>query len=185
MKLLRTQVAEIAQSIGLTFAELMAFIAVESGGTAFINGRIVIQFEPRWFKKKAPFAPSGKWSINRVENQVNEYKAFSEAFGLNKKAAMEATSWGLGQIMGYHYARLGYKSVDDMVDDFKKGEYQQVQGIAKFIATSPALLKAIKAHNWHLVAVHYNGAGYKAVADEYGREPYNLAMAKEYLRYAA
>lgn len=185
MKLLRTQIAEIAQSVGLTFAELMAFISVESGGVAFINGKIVIQFEPRWFRRKAPFAPSGKWSINKVENQINEYKAFSEAFGINKKAAMEATSWGLGQIMGFHYSRLGYNSVDDMVEDFKKGEYQQVQGIAKFIATSPALFKAIKAHNWHLVAVYYNGAGYEAVAAEYNREPYNISLSKAHAKYAA
>lgn len=150
-----------------------------------INFNIVIQFEPTWFKKKAPFAPSGLWSINKVENQDREYKAFSEAFHLNKNAAMQATSWGLGQIMGYHYARLGYKSVDDMVNDFKKGEHQQVLGIAKFISTSPALLKALREKNWHLVAVNYNGKYYKELAIKYNREPYNISMQKAHLRFAA
>lgn len=185
MNLTKAQITTIAASIGVNYASLMAFISVESGGVGFINGKIVLQFEPRWFKKKAPFAPSGLWSLNKVENQVKEYQAFSQAFHINKDAAMQATSWGLGQIMGFHYARLGYKTVDEMVEDFKKGEYQQVVGIAKFISTDQSLLKALRLNNWHKVAVLYNGAGYKALAEEYGREPYNISMQKAYLKYAA
>ncbi|HMI04263.1 MAG TPA: N-acetylmuramidase family protein [Pedobacter sp.] len=183
MNLSKDQITEIARSIGVDYASLMAFISVESGGLGFINGRIVIQFEPSWFKKNAPYAPSGQWSVNKVEGQVKEYAAFSEAFHLNKNAAMKSTSWGLGQIMGFHYALLGYKTVDEMVDDFKKGDYQQVMGIAKFIKGTPALLKALRAKNWHLVAVYYNGSGYKALAAKYGREPYDLSMQKAYARY--
>lgn len=185
MNLSKEQITAIAKSIDVDYASLMAFISAESGGIGFVNDRIVIQFEPSWFKKKAPFVPSGLWSINKVENQVNEYKAFSDAFKLNKNAAMQASSWGLGQIMGFHYSRLGYNTVDEMVDDFKKGEYQQVMGIAKFIATSPQLYKALKAKNWHLVAVYYNGAGYKELAVKYGREPYNITMEKGYNKYSA
>lgn len=183
MNLTKKQISEIAASIGIDYASLMAFISVESGGAGFIDGRIVIQFEPSWFKKLAPFAPSGKWSINKVENQKAEYIAFSEAFRLDKKHAMQSTSWGLGQIMGFHYSRLGYATVDDMVNDFKKGDYGQVMGIAKFIKTSPALLNAIKSKNWHLVAVNYNGGGYKDLAKRYGREPYNISLEKAYKRY--
>lgn len=184
MNLTKAQISEIAKSIGLEYADLMAFISVESGGAGFINGRIVIQFEPSWFKKLAPFAPSGKWSINKVENQAAEYIAFSDAFRKDPKKAMESTSWGQGQIMGYHYARLGYKTIDDMVNDFKKGDYQQIQGIAKFIATSPALFREIKKRDWHLVAVLYNGAKYKELAAKYNREPYNISLAKAHLKYS-
>lgn len=183
MTLTKSQVLEIAKSINVEYAALMAFISVESGGLGFINGRIVIQFEKTWFRKLAPYAPSGKWSYNGVENQAKEYIAFSEAFSLNKDAAMQATSWGLGQIMGFHYKRLGYKSVGDMVDDFKRGEYQQVQGIAKFIATDQKLLNAIRSKNWHMVAVLYNGAGYKALAAKIGRESYDISLAKAYNLY--
>lgn len=184
MNLTKLQLSEIANSIGIDYAALRAFISVESGGAGFISGRIVIQFEPSWFKKLAPFAPSGKWSINKVENQAAEYIAFSDAFRKDPTKAMQSTSWGLGQIMGFHYGRLGYKTVDDMVNDFKKGDYQQVMGIAKFIATSPALLRAIKAKNWHQVAVNYNGAGYKELARRYKREPYNISLEKAYTKYS-
>jgi hypothetical protein len=185
MNLTREELEGLAESIDIDYASLMAFISVESGGKGFINGRIVIQFEPSWFKKKAPFAPSGLWSINKVENQEAEYKAFSDAFRKNANAAMQSTSWGLGQIMGFHYGRLGFKTVDAMVDAFKASEYQQVKGIVKFIATDPRLLKALQAKNWHLVATYYNGGGYKELAEKYGREPYNISMEKAYKKYAA
>lgn len=185
MRLTNREIREIAERVGLTFADLRTFIDVESGGTGFINNRIVIQFEPVWFKRKAPFAPSGLWSINKVENQTAEYKAFSDAFFKNPIAAMESTSWGLGQILGLHHKRLGYKSVGDMVDDFKRGEYQQVQGIARFIATDAVLFKALKAKDWHQVAVSYNGKNYMDIAKKYNREPYNVSLAKAYAKWSA
>ena len=183
MTLTKEQIKAIAESYGLTYAQLMAFISVESGGNGFINGRLVIQFEPSWYKKYAPFAPSGAWSINKVENQEKEYKAFNDAFAKNKTAAMMATSIGLPQIMGFHYGTLGYKSVGEMWDDFKKGEYQQVVALAKFIKANSRLFIALKNCNWHLVAVNYNGAGYQELAKKYGREPYNISMEKAYNKY--
>lgn len=183
MNLTKQELQGLAESIGIEYAALMAFISVESGGKGFINGKIVIQFEPSWFKKKAPFAPSGAWSINKVENQAAEWIAFNDAFRKNPNAAMESTSIGLGQIMGFHYKRLGFVTVGEMWDAFKTGEYQQVKGMVKFIATSPALYAAIKAKNWHLVAVNYNGGGYKELAKKYNREPYNISLEKAYNKY--
>jgi hypothetical protein len=62
VKLTIQEITTIAQSINVEYAALMAFISVESGGQGFnVDGKIIIQFEPSWFKKKAPYAPSGKW----------------------------------------------------------------------------------------------------------------------------
>ncbi len=74
----------------------------------------MIQFEPSWFKKNAPYAPSGKWSINKVDIQTKEWEAFNDAFAKDKDAAMKSTSIGLPQILGIHYKRLGFASVGDM-----------------------------------------------------------------------
>jgi len=185
MNLTKQQVTDIATKYGLTYAQLRAFIEVESGGSGFINGKLVIQFEPSWFRKKAPFAPSGKWSINKVENQAKEWIAFNDAFAKNPDAAMQATSIGLPQIMGFHFGRLGFHSVGAMWDDFKKGEYQQVDGLAKFINTDARLKAALKALNFHRVAELYNGSGYMDIAKKYGREPYNISMEKAYKRFLA
>ena len=165
-------------------AAVMAFIEVETGGKGFNDdGKIIIQFEPAWFKRKAPYAPSGVWSLNKVERQSEEWKAFNDAFSKNKEAAMESTSIGLGQIMGFHWKRLGYASVHEMWDDAKKGLERQVWQICKFISTDTKLQSALKAHDWDGVATIYNGAGYKALAAKYGREPYDVSMSKAYLKY--
>lgn len=171
--------------IGIEAEALAAFVDVESGGKGFdeSTGKLLIQFEPAWFKRRAPYAPSGKWSVNGVEKQSQEWIAFNDAFAKDPIAAMESTSIGLGQVLGLHYKRLGYESVGDMWDDAKKGEDRHIYQMAEFIRTDSILLAAIKRKDWHTVAVRYNGAGYKELAEKYGREPYNISMQKAYKKY--
>jgi len=164
---------------------VMAFISAETGGKGFDDetGKIIIQFEPSWYRKRAPYAPSGKWSLNKVEVQSKEWLAFNDAFSKNKTAAMEATSIGIGQILGYHWKRLGYESVHAMWDDAKKGIDRQIWQVCKFIDTDKALKAALIAHNWHIVATLYNGAKYREMAIKWGREPYNITLANAYLKF--
>lgn len=164
---------------------LLAFIEVETGGKGFDEktGRILIQFEPVWFRRYAPYAPSGKWSVNKVDVQSKEWEAFSNAFSINKKSAMLSTSIGLGQIMGLHYHRLGYPSVDAMWDDAKSGIEAQVRQLVGYIDGSPDLQLAIKLHDWKRVARLYNGKNYMQISRKYGRVPYDLAMRDAYKKY--
>lgn len=166
-------------------ASLLAFIEVETGGRGFDanTGKILIQFEPAWFKRKAPYAPSGRWSVNKVDVQSKEWEAFNDAFSKNPTAAMESTSIGLAQLMGFHYKRLGYASVDAMWDDAKTGIEAQVLQLVKFIDTDKALQGALSKHDWATVARIYNGAGYKALAQKYMRTPYDEAMREAYIKY--
>lgn len=169
----------------IPFAALMAFIQVESGGKGFDSGtgKLLIQFEPHYFKKREPYAPSGAWSVNRVDVQSKEWIAFNNAFSIDPDSAMESTSIGLPQIMGAHWKRLGYDSVGAMWDDFKTGELAQVKALIKFIETDNRLYTALKAQYWATVAIIYNGAGYKEVAKKYGRQPYDEAMAEAYRHF--
>jgi hypothetical protein len=161
---------------------LLAFMAVETGGKGFDveTGKIIIQFEPAWFRKKEPFAPSGKWSLNGIERQKAEWIAFNDAFFIDKESAMESTSIGLGQIMGFHWKRLGFTSVGEMWDDAKRGITNQVGQILRFISTDAKLLAATRSKDWETIATIYNGAGYKKLAQKIGREPYDVSMKKEY-----
>lgn len=179
MKLTKQQISTIAQSIGVGYAELMAFISVESGGLGFAEdtGKIIIQFEPAWFRKNAPYTPSGAWSLNKVERQAKEWIAFNDAYKKNPKAALLSTSIGLMQVMGFNYLKAGYKSVNDMWDDFKKGEYQQVQGAANFIKNTPQLWLALKNRNWAKVAYYYNGSNYAV-------NQYDVKLEKAYNKYS-
>lgn len=180
-----TLLKEIAKANGIEVSALKAFIQVETGGIGFAKdtGKLIIQFEPAWFKKKAPYAPSGAWSVNKVDRQSQEWIAFNDAFGKNPNAAMESCSIGIGQIMGFHFKTLGYKSVGEMWDDAKRGEYQQVLQMVRFIRSMPLLYKALAEKNWHLVATYYNGSGYRDLAKKYGREPYDISMRKAYDKY--
>lgn len=174
-----------AKRITVEAAALMAFVEVESGGKGFsTDGKIIIQFEPSWFKRKAPYAPSGVWSVNKVDRQLQEWIAFNNAFKINPNAAMESTSIGLGQIMGFHYKRLGYATVGAMWDDAKKSEARQIWQMAEFIRMNNPLLRALKDKNWHMVAVNYNGSGYLELAKKYGRIPYNTSMANAYAKWS-
>jgi len=169
----------------IDLAMLQAFIEVESGGKGFDpkTGKILIQFEPSWFKRKAPYAPSGKWSVNSVDVQSREWPAFNEAFRLNPEAAMESTSIGLPQIMGFHWKRLGYESVGAMWDDFKESVVNQISALITFIETDRKLKQAMIDRDFHIIAMRYNGAGYMALAYKYGRDPYNISLQRAYEKY--
>lgn len=179
------QIIEICKKQSINTAELLTFISVETGGIGFDieTHKIIIQFEPVWFRKEAPYAPSGLWSVNKVEVQRKEWLAFNDAFQKNPDAAMQATSIGLGQIMGLHYKRLGYKSVRDMWDDAKKGIEQQINQLVKYINTDANLKSALTNKDWKKVATIYNGPKYMDIAKKYNRVPYDIAMQKAYEQF--
>ena len=175
-------IKKLSVQFGIEAAALASFIMTETGGKGFDEktGKILIQFEPKWFKKHVPYAPSGLWSVNKVDVQSKEWLAFNDAFKNNADGAMKSTSIGLGQIMGFHYKRLGFKTVGEMWDHAKKSLENQVWQICKFIETDKELKKAIVAKNWHKIASIYNGSGYLELARKIGREPYNITMERNY-----
>jgi hypothetical protein len=178
LKIIRNKEIDLS---GIHPAALIAFIKVESGGRGFSSdNKLIIQFEPRWFAKKQPYAPSGKWSLNGIEKQSQEWIAFNDACQISRESAIESTSLGLPQIMGFHWKRLGYASAFGMWDDFSAGEKNQLIALVNFIKTDKRLFNAIKELDWHIVAMIYNGAGYAALAHKIGREPYNVSMSKAY-----
>lgn len=163
MKLTKEQVSALAIKNGYTYNNLNAVIKVESGGVGFATdtGKIIIQFEPSWFKRKSPYTPSGKWSLNKVERQSQEWIAFNDAFRLNPNAAMESTSIGLMQVMGFHYKTLGFKTVGEMWDFAKVSEANQLEIAIRFIKSIPKLDKALKQGDAETFAFYYNGSQYK------------------------
>lgn len=181
-------IAEKAKSENLKPSNLLGFVEVEAGGKGFdeVTGKILIQFEPHWMKKLAPYAPSGLWSVNKVDVQSKEWLAFNDAFKKSPDAAMQSTSIGLPQIMGFHYKRLGFKSVGEMWDFAKESLENQIEMLIRFIKSDKNLLNALNAENWDKVASIYNGASYKEMAKKWGREPYDISLRKsnaKYLKY--
>jgi len=184
MNLTKDEVEEIAKSIDVDYASLMTFISVESGGVGFAKDtkKIVIQFEPSWFKrytKERDQHDKKLWEVvdaNKVEGQANEWKAFNAAYAINPKSALLSTSIGLMQVMGFNYSACGYTSVNAMWDDFKTGEYAQVNGAASFIKSNPRLHKALKSKDWAKVAYYYNGSNYRI-------NNYDVKLKQAYIKY--
>lgn len=171
----------VAESFEVPFSKVKAFIEVESGGQGFDftqePPKIIIQFEPAWFKKKAPYTPSGLWSLNKVERQAQEWKAFNDAFSKNSSAAMESTSIGLMQVMGFHYERLGFKTVGAMWDFAKESEINQIWLGLEFLRTDKVLFKALQKGDWKEVARRYNGSNYAVL----GYDKKLIKAEKKYL----
>ena len=176
-----------AKQFNLDWAAVISFIEVETGGRGFDEktGKIIIQFEPSWFKKKAPYAPSGLWSVNKVDVQSREWEAFNDAFQKDSDAAMQSASIGLGQIMGFHYERLGYNNVGEMWNDAKKGIDRQIWQILQFIETDKRLKTAIKIHAWSMATDIYNGLGSRELAIKNGWIPYEEKLKTAYVKYSA
>lgn len=190
MKRLQTsELTALATKNGYEYKALAAVTDVESDGSGFSDttGKIVIQFEPMWFRRKAPalytkylgllarsrnnmmlkeaekvFLTTYSIIINNgVQGQTAEWVAFNAAYSLNANAAMESTSIGMMQVMGFHYKSLGFKTVGEMWDYAKVSEANQVDLAIRFIKLNPKLDKALKLKDWQAFAYYYNGELYK------------------------
>lgn len=152
---------KLSLQFGISVSKVKAIDSVESNGEGFNpkTGKIKIQFEPSYFKRISRLI-SGIWSLNKVDIQSKEWEAFNDAFKKNPKAAMESTSIGRMQVMGEHWKRLGFKSVDEMWDFAKISEANQLYLGLMFIATDKSLFNAVQIWDTKEVAKRYNGKNY-------------------------
>jgi hypothetical protein len=162
---------------------LKAIFAVESGGESHgKDGRPIIRFEnhifnnllnnpgdySKYFRHGTPstsghqFNDDGTWK-DFHGNQELEWKALNLARTIDNEIALRSASYGIGQIMGFNYEKLGYGSAQEMLDAFSEtGEHgieNQLYGFFSFINNNPVLLQAIKEMNWNTIASIYNGPG--------------------------
>lgn len=162
-----SQIILLANDSGYEPSALNSVIKTESSGHGFSDktGRIIIQFEKSWFKRKysdwSKHSVGHTWINNGVSDQSNEWIAFNDAYGINANAAMESTSIGMMQVMGFHWKLLGFKSVGEMWEYAKKSEANQVDLGIRFIKSNPKLNAALVNKDWATFAYYYNGSGYK------------------------
>lgn len=184
-----------ADRLGVPIAAMMAVNEVESAGAGFLlDGRPKILYE-----RHVAYRLLGETGMDiaeadalavRYPNLINparggyaggpaEWSRLTQAKRITPPAiAYAACSWGQYQIMGYHWQRLGYASIDAFVAAMKSGEAAHLDAFVRYIEADPALLKAIKAKKWADVARLYNGPAYK-------ENLYDIKLARAYDRYAA
>ncbi|MGH2533469.1 MAG: N-acetylmuramidase domain-containing protein [Thermomicrobiales bacterium] len=112
--------------------------------------------------------PTAKGSFRSYHgDQDKEWEALDFARGLDGEAdvkAVESTSFGAGQTMGFNYERVGFTSPLEMLQHYQTRERAQVEGIVNYIATiKPAskktkVIDAIKAGNFLPLSKAYGPA---------------------------
>jgi hypothetical protein len=148
-------------------ALLWSLLSVETSGFGYLpDRRLKILFERHVFhnRTKGIFSTAYPDISNPVPGGYSggaaEYQRLKRAMVLDRTSALESASWGLGQVMGFNASTLGYSSVEDMIEKFKKCEDEQLAGCAAFITRKPALQEAYNKKNWKMIAFFYNGKNY-------------------------
>ena len=146
---------------------LWAVLAVETSGTGFDNRqRPKILFERHVFSKRT----NGKYDAahpdisNKVAggygNPNAQYDRLQVALGLNRKAALESASWGIGQIMGFNAQAAGYPDAEQMVAAMVESESAQLMAMSNFLIAND-LAKPLTQQDWTTFARKYNGPNFK------------------------
>jgi hypothetical protein len=186
-----------AVRLGIEVAAVKAVNEVESRGQGFLGNFPIILFERHVFwrrLKKYNINPASVVSGNSdflsqdtggYKGGLKEVKRLERAMKIHPQAAMESASWGLFQIMGYHWKSMGYLSINDFVERMKQNENEQLKAFVAFLLKVGKCHRSLKLSNNHQkltsrnfaqFARCYNGSAYK-------RNAYHSKMLKAYLRY--
>jgi hypothetical protein len=184
-KLTNNDFCKAAKRLKCEVASIKAFGEVESKRAAFDkNGFPTILFERHKFYKYATnrkeWAKSDPDICNPVAGGYGSYASqkpkFDRAFKLDPHAAMMACSWGMFQVMGFNWKELGYKSVDDFVDQMKSGEAAHLDSFVRYILVNH-LDDELRARDWNTLALRYNGSDYR-------KNNYHVKLPAAYKKFA-
>ena len=153
--------------MGIGAPELWAVLSVETRGTGFDNQRRPrILFERHVFSKRSKGVHDGAHPdiSNRTPGGYgsfdSQYDRLQKALKLDRSAALESASWGIGQIMGFNAKVAGYPGVEQMVADMADSEAGQLMAMGNFLIAN-ALTKPLAQHDWPTFARKYNGPDFR------------------------
>lgn len=163
-----------AGRLGVPVAVIKAVTAVEARGSGFIKGTDLplILFEGHHFHKltggrfdrHAPHVSYPKWTKAHYKGGRGEYDRLTDALALvpeDAEPALQSTSWGMFQIMGFNCEAAGHPSATAMVNAFSTGEGAQLDGFVSFVLSNPKMAAALRSEDWADFARRYNGPGFE------------------------
>ncbi|MAS06492.1 MAG: peptidoglycan-binding protein [Ahrensia sp.] len=170
----RKEIEAVAREAGLEPAALLAIAEVESGGRAFaiVGGKRepLIRFEGHYFDRlvddgkraraRAKGLASPSMGAVNPASQAARWALLKDAMEIDRAAALQSVSWGIGQVMGSHWKALGYGSVEELVAEARSGVAGQIRLMLRFLVTN-RLIGTIRRHDWAAFARAYNGPRYK------------------------
>ena len=127
------QIKDLANKNGIEYAGLKAVVEVEASGKGFIGDVPKILYEPhimhRLLTKKNyitirnnlmkahPNLCYPRWGTYKYGAESIQHSRLEIASQFNRDTALESCSWGLGQVMGFHWQSLGYESLQAFIND--------------------------------------------------------------------
>ena len=190
-KLTEAQIAAQAKALGIDVAALRAVIEVECKGSGFnADGTPVILFE-RHVMRQRLIANKRDIDLSLISAErpdlcsksTGAYGLYSAQHGrlnaaaqYHRDSALESASWGIGQVMGYHWKALGYPSLQAFINAMYKDEASQLDAMCQYIQVNN-LVNALKNKDWKAFARGYNGKAY-------AKNSYDIKLANAYKKWS-
>ena len=183
--------AKAAIDLGVPVAAIKAVTEVESAGSGFLaDGRIKVQYEPhimyRQLRDKFGQARADAELAKHpqlVAKAAGSYKPLNQedqdmdqaARLIDRECALNSASWGMFQIMGYHWKTMGYPSQQAFINAMYSGAAGHLDSFVRFVKADGRLVKALRALDWAGFARVYNGPAYE-------KNRYHTKMADAFKR---
>lgn len=171
----RADMIAAASRLDVPVGHLEMVRKVESGGKSFDDkGRPIILFEPHIFYRQT----GGRYGRTAFSNPSwdrtlypksydGRWEQLADAAEVDEAAAIESASWGLWQIMGFHWKALGYASAQEFAAEMVESEGNHLDALVRFIGVNGLAdelrdCRAGSPNSCRPFARAYNGPGYAA-----------------------
>lgn len=159
----------IASRASIGLPELWSVLSVETSGCGYLpDRRPKILFERHVFSRltEHQFDEDDPDISQRTAGGyglpgAHQYDRLNAAIQLDRSAALQSASWGLGQIMGENFRTAGFDTVENMVDAMVASEDDQLRAMVGFMQTMK-LVDTLTGHDWQGFARRYNGPNFAA-----------------------
>ena len=189
-KLTTEQIQTIAKENNIPYTALRAVIEVECKGSGFNSDNTpVILFERHIFRRQL-IANGQKALADRLVKErpdlcytsmgaygkySQQHDRMAQASKYDRTSALESASWGIGQVMGFHWKSLGYPSLQSFVNSMYRDEVSQLDAMIRFLKVNN-LDCHLRTLNWAAFAKGYNGASYAV-------NKYDVKLAAAYNKF--
>jgi hypothetical protein len=179
MTSIEPEVIEAAKRVGaatdLPARALLAVALVETNAVAFahVDGRRepLIRFEGHYFDRRldgasreraraAGLSDPAAGAVRNPASQAARWALLGRAAAIDAEAAYASASWGLGQVMGAHWQRLGFRDARDLAAHARSGAGGQLDLCARFLLAED-LAGLLRAADFAGFARRYNGPNYR------------------------
>jgi hypothetical protein len=164
-----------AEGLGVSVEALETVVRVVSKKRGFLQeGRSAVTFLGHQFwrqlkkrgirtsalQKKYRSVLYRHWDPKEVRKGLKEYKRVKKAMRVHPDAALRATCWGMFQVPGFHFKKLGYHNVYDFVKAQQSSEVVQLRDFLRLLAHDE-LAPHLRDIKWNKFTKRYFGPGYK------------------------